>query len=137
MARSAAVLGFAVLGACRTAPRGGPVVVHARLGEDFRVIRGQDAVIDGEPLAVRFASVVEDSRCPVDARCVRAGEAKVQIVLRLPRRGPEEVILSTEGGQPRYATYDRYDVRLVSLAPEPRTTVAHPLYLATLRITRE
>jgi len=132
--------GFAVallaMAGCATAQRAS--TVQARLDEPFQLPRGEAATVESERerLTVAFAAVESDSRCPANVQCIRAGEARVRLDLRLPGREPEDVILATEGAQPRYATYGAYDVHLVSLAPQPRTDVAHPAYVATLRVVR-
>ena len=120
--------------ACATAPRG--TAVPAQLDAPFQLPRGQTAAVGGEPLTVTFTSVASDSRCPANVQCIRAGEAKVHLELHARGQAEEDVILSTEGGQPRYATYGRYDVHLVALEPQPRTDAPRPRYVATLRVTR-
>jgi hypothetical protein len=110
-------------------------VPHVPLGEDFTLAVAQTAVIAGEPLTVRFAGVADDSRCPVGVQCIRAGEAHVRIVMHASTRPPAEVVLATAPAEPQSAAYGAYDVRLVSLAPQPRVGVT-PQYVATLRVTR-
>ena len=111
-------------------------IARARLGEDFRLAVKQIAVIRGEPLTVRFASVVEDSRCPANVQCIRAGEARVEIGVQQAGMEPALDTLSTAPPGPQHAAYGAYDVTLVGVAPEPRTNVPAPAYVATLRVTR-
>ena len=111
-------------------------VARARLGEEFRLAVKQIAVIRGEPLTVRFAAVVEDSRCPVGVQCVRAGEARVEVGIQQAGMEPALDTLSTAPPGPQHAVYGAYDVTLVGLAPEPRQNVQAPAYVATLRVTR-
>ncbi|HEU4559648.1 MAG TPA: hypothetical protein VFS20_17480 [Longimicrobium sp.] len=133
--RSAFAIALAIAAtACATTPRG--ATVAARLDEPFRLAQGETASVGDERLAVRFAEVVSESRCPVGVQCVRAGEARVRFELRLPGAEPEAVILATEGAQPRHASYGAYDVHLVTLEPQPRTDVPRPAYVATLRVVR-
>jgi hypothetical protein len=129
-----ATTAVAVMAACTTMPRGG--TVQAPLGEPFRLAQGETASITGTRLTVRFDSVVSDSRCPVGVQCIRAGEARVGFELRLGGANPQAVILATEGAEPRQAAYDAFDVHLVALEPQPRTDVARPAYVATLRVVR-
>ncbi|MFL5387042.1 MAG: hypothetical protein ACJ8GN_31490 [Longimicrobiaceae bacterium] len=124
--------GLALLAACVTTP---PPSVTAGVDQDFRLARGETAAVAGG-LTVRFSAVVEDSRCPMGVMCIRAGEARVHLELRARGAGADEVILATEGGQPRYASFAGYDVRLVALDPPRRTDVPHPAYVATLRVSR-
>jgi hypothetical protein len=124
---------LALLAACVTTR---PPSVTAGLDRDFRLARGETAAVGTDGLTVRFSAVVEDSRCPMGVTCVRAGEARVHLELRAPGAGADEVIVATEGGQPRYASFAGYDVRLVRLEPPRRTDVPHPAYVATLRVSR-
>jgi hypothetical protein len=138
IARAAAVgVGMVVLAAC---PQSGaspsPAVARVKLGEDFRLAVKQIAVIDGEPLTVRFASVVADSRCPAGVQCVRAGEALVEVGIQQAGREPAVDTLATAPPRPQRATYGAYDVALVGLDPSPRRDVPTPAYVATLRVTR-
>jgi len=127
------IAALALLAACVTTP---PPSVTAGLDQDFRLARGETAAVGADRLTVRFSAVVEDSRCPMGVQCIRAGEARVQLELRAAGSGTDDVILATEGGQPRYASFAGYDVRLVALDPPRRTDVPHPAYVATLRVSR-
>lgn len=124
---------LALLAACVTTP---PPAVTAGLDRDFRLARGETAAVGTDGLTVRFSAVVEDSRCPIGVMCVRAGEAKLHLELRAPGAGSDDLILATEGGQPRYASFSGYDIRLVALDPPRRRDVPHPAYVATLRVSR-
>jgi hypothetical protein len=106
---------------------------QAALGQDFQLARGATAAVDR--LTVRFTAVIEDSRCPLGVQCIRAGEAKVHLELHTGNQA-DDVVLSTDGRQQRYASLGAYDVRLVALNPPRRTDVAHPRYVATLRVSR-
>src|SRR5688572_10442782 len=50
------------------------------MGEPFELRMGAMATLDGD-VRVFFRDVHSDSRCPIDAICVRAGEAVVEIAL--------------------------------------------------------
>lgn len=69
------MLAVLALAGCATT-RGTPPV-RAALNEEFRIAAGQTAQV--EELRVRFIRVTEDSRCPINARCIRAGAAKVEL----------------------------------------------------------
>ena len=133
-ARGTAAAALLVVAGCASAARGSQIT--ARLDEPFQLPKSQTAVVASERLTVTFTNVESDSRCPANVQCVRAGEARVHFELRLPGHQQEDVILATEGAQPRYATFGAYDIHLVSLAPQPRTDVPRPAYVATLRIVR-
>jgi hypothetical protein len=105
----------------------------ATLGESFRLPRGESAEVGG--LSVRFAQVVEDSRCPLGVQCIRAGEAKIQLALRTNDQR-RTVVLATEGAQPNAVDFAGYEVRLVTVDPPRRRDDPAPAYVATLRVIR-
>ena len=121
---------LALVAACVTVPP------PSGLEGDLRLALGGTAAVGPDGLTVRFVSVVDDSRCPTNVQCVRAGEAKVQLALRAPGARDDAVILATEGGQPRDASFAGYDVHLVALDPPRRTDVPNPSYRVTLRVSR-
>ena len=135
----AAVAAALLLAACASAGSGGGTrlpVERARLGENFRLALKQTAVIEGEPLTVRFASVVADSRCPAGVQCVRAGEARLEISIHRAGLQPAIDTLATAPPLPMQASAGPYEVAVVGLAPEPRQDTPAPAYVATLRVTR-
>jgi hypothetical protein len=91
------------------------------LGQAFKLRAGQQVTLEGEGLRVRFASVADDSRCPVDVACVWAGNAEV--LLDISQGGDAALLkLHTHGG-PQYATegaYHHYTLELMALSPSPR-----------------
>lgn len=83
---------------------------------------GQEKNILGSKLMIKFASVVEDSRCPVDKTCVWAGNAKVMIQLRKKGSGAKEFVLNS-GIEPRTIQYRGYEIQLANLSPRPGENV--------------
>ncbi|MEP6848440.1 MAG: hypothetical protein ABI999_06265 [Acidobacteriota bacterium] len=67
--------------------------------------------------SVKFLSVVDDSRCPISATCVWAGNAKIKIQLSKGRNG-KEFELNT-GIQPSTIEYKGYKIKIVRLSPKP------------------
>lgn len=68
------LLVFAVLASCGCSQAdGSPQVV--RPGAEFTLAPGEAAKLPGDSLQVTFEKVKDDSRCPVDAQCVWAGDA--------------------------------------------------------------
>lgn len=99
---------------------------------DLRV--GASATLpDG--VKVRFDAVTSDSRCPLDAICVWAGEAVVAVSLLQTTGAQVQRELRTTPGASE-ATYPAHIVRLVALAPYPRSTeLVRPAdYVATLSV---
>jgi hypothetical protein len=89
----------------------GPVEVTLKAGEYKRVA--------GEQLGVGFTRVLNDSRCPIDAVCVWAGDATAQIELTAPGGRTGTVELHTPG-DPKSATWNGVEITLLELQPAPR-----------------
>jgi hypothetical protein len=53
--------------------------VNASLNNPFRLRMSQTGVISSEGLNIKFTSITEDSRCPVDVQCVQVGQVTAQI----------------------------------------------------------
>jgi hypothetical protein len=111
----------------RTAPA---VTVEVGLGQTTRF----------HDVEVAFTAVPEDSRCPVDVICVRAGNAVVEIgVTPAFGEGPSHrlVLNTTEGAHDGVA----WDVRvtLLQLLPDPVSTRVTPAqdYVAKLSLEGE
>ena len=80
-----ALAALLALSACATTGRDAP------LADGSDVALGQRAYVDG-PL-VQPVAVLEDSRCPMNARCVWAGQ--VRLSLRIGGRGDERVEITS------------------------------------------
>jgi hypothetical protein len=107
------------------------------LDQEFRLTPGSAAVFEAENLQVGFDQVLSDSRCPIDAICIVAGEATVRIWLSKASRGRVDLELKTTPSASQ-AAYDAYRVRLVNVMPSRRAsqTIAPTDYSATLLVTR-
>lgn len=106
------------------------------LGQPFDLKAGTSAVLtDG--LRLTFDRVKEDSRCPLDAICVRAGEAIVVLTLSQSAGAQAERELQTTPALSE-ASYLSYVIKLVALAPYPRSTqqIRPEDYVATLTVDR-
>jgi hypothetical protein len=86
-------------------------------------------------LRITFTGVTSDSRCAVDVVCVWEGDAVSRLTLIEPALGAETRELHTS--HPRAVTYGRYQVELVRLEPEPRSTRTIPpeSYRLVVRVT--
>lgn len=93
--------------------------------------------IAGESLTVEFEKVVEDSRCPTGATCVWEGDALARI--QLLGSGGERATLNlhTQSSFPREGTFQKFRIRLVGVAPAPRSGSEIPpdSYVATLVVS--
>ena len=92
---------------------------RVRTGRPFD-LRVGDSALTTDDLRVRFDAVRSDSRCPIDAICVRAGEAVIAITLSL--RGEVAIGRELETVPSRsQVTHSRFTVTLSELQPYPRS----------------
>jgi len=106
------------------------------LGQPFDVKAGMSVVLtDG--LKLTFDRVRADSRCPLDAICIQAGEAIVVLTLSQSAATPAERELRTTPALSE-ASYLSYAIKLVALVPYPRSTqqIRPEDYVATLTVER-
>ena len=106
------------------------------LGQPFDVKAGTSvALTDG--LKLTFDRVRTDSRCPLDAICIQAGEAIVVLTLSQSAAASAERELRTTPAFSE-ASYLSYVIKLVALAPYPRSTqqIRPEDYVATLTVER-
>jgi len=129
MNRLTAFLPCMVLAACATASAQKTQSVTA--GSQVTLSPGATVSVTGASLMVRFVSVTEDSRCPVDTACIWAGE--VRVLLAITDRGKASQSEVTQGGS---VVASEYRVTLVRVEPLPTSTArtAPADYRATLKI---
>jgi hypothetical protein len=114
-----------------TAP-GGP------LDQTVTLAAGQTAAVT-PTLTIRFDHVETDSRCPVDAVCVWAGEAIVVLSAHVLNEADEDLALRITGGQGSTASHGGYTLQLSRLEPAPLAgrAILQNEYIATVRITHK
>ena len=126
-----------LLSACGTvkqgeAPSGKP---SAGPGTEFALALGESIGIAGTQLIVTFSKVPEDSRCPMNARCVWEGNAKIALEVRVSPSSPGSAVeLNTST---RFATTQNvsgFTVELRRLEPMPMAGAQTTGYIATLSI---
>jgi hypothetical protein len=88
-------------------------------GEPFDLRIGESALTTDD-LRVKFDTVRSDSRCPMDALCVRAGEAVLALTLSLPGEAAVGRELETVPSRSQ-TSYSRFTITLVQLQPYPRS----------------
>jgi len=93
----------------------------------------QRAVVN-EELTVKFEGVTADSRCPIDLRCVWAGDGEVKLILS-NREATKEIILHTTL-EPKLYDFAGYQIELKTLTPYPKSTetIKPEDYIADLTI---
>jgi hypothetical protein len=119
---------------------GPPPPISAALDEDFPLGYGQTARLDGGQLAVTFAEVDEDSRCPADVECIQAGWVTIRLAVKVGEENGEDVTITLQPGaaDPATASAGGYTITLAEVEPYPVSTEPTSFndYVATLRITR-
>ena len=93
----------------------------ARRSETIRVQINKEKKFPKAKLSIKFVELVEDSRCPADAQCVWAGNAKIKI--RVTMNGRSHDLSLDTNGQHQAATAEGYTIKLLSLTPAPRSNI--------------
>jgi hypothetical protein len=104
------------------------------LGQPFDLRPGASAAVEGG-LKVTFERVPSDSRCPMDALCIRAGEALVALTVSQDGRNAAARELRTDGAGSE-TSYLGFSIKLIALAPYPRSDrqILPEDYVATLAV---
>ena len=112
--------------------------VNALVDKEFSLGIGQTANIAGEKLFIKFKSVLEDSRCPVNVVCVWAGNGKVEFEILDIDAHNKIVTLSTEDG-PGSITLKGHKLTLIALTPSrvDGISISPGDYAVTLRFERK
>jgi hypothetical protein len=105
------------------------------LDQDFDITLGTSITVSGTAQRITFEAVEEDSRCPSDAVCVWAGNARIS--LRVTGTPGDSAVKLNTGLEPRVVTVGEFRLELRSLTPVPRAGATTPAteYRATLRAT--
>lgn len=89
-------------------------------GQEFNLPLGKTAILKDSELELRFAEVLEDSRCPLYANCIWEGQ--VRIKLELIRSGKPLTLEFTRKGQetkPLTEVIDGLRLTVLSVSPYP------------------
>ena len=89
-----ALLGLALI-SCHIDEPARADVPEFGLNEAFTLGGGQDALIPGENLRLRFTDVLEDSRCPTQVECFWTGQARITIAVQPEGDGSTTVEFNT------------------------------------------
>lgn len=84
-----------------------------KLGKEFSIQNGEQLVIQGKKITVKFVEVLKEYRCPKGVECVWAGNAKIAIYLN------EELTALNTNLKPRQIVISGYQIKLISLSPYP------------------
>ena len=116
--------------------------VEFALNQEFTLRGGQEAVISGENLRLRFTDVLEDSRCPTEVECFWTGQARIAVLVE-PAGSPSTTVDFNTNPAPgqnvQNVNVDDYTISLKSLDPYPRTpdeSIALDEYSATMSVQK-
>jgi hypothetical protein len=96
--------------------RGGATPQQAQVGDTISLRAGDMARIGTSDVVVAFRRIEADSRCPIDALCVWAGDAAVRIELTNDRRTWSPATLHSFL-DPKAVDFSGYTFRLLEVAP--------------------
>lgn len=106
------------------------------LNKEFLINAGEIVVIQDVGLVIKFDSVGEDSRCPIDAICFWEGNAQINLELKNTKGENLAAQLNTSL-QPKLVTFSNFTIHLSGLSPFPKSgeTIDPNLYIAKLIVT--
>lgn len=106
------------------------------IGQEFVIKSGQTVVIKHTKINIMFDSVLSDSRCPIELRCVWAGNAEVKLILQ--RSSKQTSAIVNTGINNRAIEYRGYRIQLLKLNPgrEKGEVTLPNQYEATFQINR-
>lgn len=97
-------------------------ITEAQSGRQIELTVNQEKKIPKSELTIKFVSVVEDSRCPVDADCVWAGNAKVRISIKKAKAAWQTFELNSNLPE-KAVKFAGCKIELINLDPKPRTNI--------------
>lgn len=116
---------------------GGLVQTNAQTAQKINVRVGKQKKATRSKITVKFVSLIEDSRCPDDANCIQAGNARIKVTVSKPGSDPITFEANTNLGE-KGNVYEGYAIYLTSLTPIPNANVRinRNAYTATFSISR-
>jgi hypothetical protein len=112
-------------------------LIEFPLGGEVKLGLGQAGSISSEGVRLQFREVSEDSRCPLNALCIQAGKATVQVEASKSGVGSQTVAVTVGSGD-GFSLFAGYRIQLVQLDPYP--VAGQPIvpanYVATLKVSR-
>ena len=110
------------------------------IAQEFVLKPGQTIAIKQTNIKIQFDSVLNDSRCPIEVRCVWSGNAEVKLMLQRSSKQkakPTSAIVNTVNAN-RSIDYLGYRIQLLKLNPGRQQGKVMPQtqYEATFRVSR-
>jgi hypothetical protein len=116
---------------------GGLVQARAQTAQKISVSVGKQKKATRSKITVKFVSLIEDSRCPDDANCIQAGNARIKVHVSKAGSKPATLEMNTNLGE-KGNIYEGYAIYLTDLTPTPKANVRlnRNAYTATFSISR-
>jgi hypothetical protein len=95
---------------------------QVRPDQDFTLTMGETVQVQGTGFGVTFVSVPTDTRCPINAQCVEAGNAQVELAIDFGPPGaltPDLLLVLNTTVDPHAMRVGGYLVQLEALDPQP------------------
>ncbi len=101
-----------------------PAVLQAEFNVPFQLRPNQAAQVNAEPIQITFITISEDSRCPLEVSCIRAGQATATFKLQGQANQENTFELTLAAAQSDLAVHqlDGYSIQLMKVDPYPKTT---------------
>ena len=119
----------------------GVIASGVALGREFKIRYVQELTVKGQDLKVKFASLLDDSRCPEGVECFWEGDARILIGVSQATVEEAHMELHTSrGGGETEGRYQHYVIRLVALypnRPKYHGNIKPSNYVATLLVTKD
>jgi hypothetical protein len=125
--RLALVACLLLLTACAAQP---PARAPVKAGEEFQLALGESVGIEQKGVVLEFGQVLEDSRCPMNARCIWEGNARIAITVTGAPSGRVELNTSTRFSTSAKITDFTHELR--RLEPDRLAGAPTKGYVATL-----
>ena len=109
----------------------------ARVPDTLSITEGNQKVADRGKLTVKFVTVIEDNRCPMNARCVWAGNAKIKLAISKGKAAPRMIELNSNSA-PTSVKLLGYQFELVGMTekvPAGMDMMDKPI-VATISVSR-
>ena len=96
--------------------------LQAQTNQKITVQINQQKTLGRNKLTIKFVSLIEDSRCPTDTKCIQAGNARIQIKVKKAGGAPQTFELNTND-KPQAVSFAGYTIKLTDLNPKPATNI--------------
>jgi hypothetical protein len=97
---------------------------RTHLGLETEVDFGVEYLVEGTPYRIVFTAIEEDSRCPIDVTCIWAGQTRAIVEARNENGSVTPLGLTVPNGGEVTGVIDQtYQIRIIDVLPEPRSTV--------------